>query len=173
MPKEIEENPGELLGLAGRLWTQALAARLADLGLAPGHAPVLRRLRGRDGLTQAELCVLVGVEQPTMANTLKRMVRDGLVRRAADPADRRRTLLRLSSRARGLLDGLDLALRDMEQTAFRDFPEGDRRELTRLLAALCDNLRADLAEDVLVLLDVVPGDEPFEDASAGPPASDS
>ncbi|MCM0756070.1 MarR family transcriptional regulator [Desulfovibrio aminophilus] len=168
MSKESDDHPGELLALAARLWAQSLAARLADLGLAPGQVPVLRRLRGRDGLTQAELCLQVGVEQPTMANTLKRMARDGLIRRAADPGDRRRTLLRLSSRARGLLEGLDLALADVERTAFRDFSDQEREILARLMSALCGNLRADRAEDVLVLLDVV-----AEEGEAGTPASDA
>ena len=54
----------------------------------------------QDGLTQAELCRRINVEQPTMANTLERMERDGLVERKADDTDRRRALVFLTQKAK-------------------------------------------------------------------------
>lgn len=93
---------GYQVNLLARLLEQALRRQIADHGVVPGQFPALLALYERDGLTQAELCRLVRIEQPTMANTLNRMQRDGLVRRNPDPADGRRSLVRLSARARDL-----------------------------------------------------------------------
>jgi DNA-binding MarR family transcriptional regulator len=46
------------------------------------------------------LCQKVQIEQPTMANTLARMERDGLITRLPDPEDRWRPLVTLMPRAR-------------------------------------------------------------------------
>ena len=146
---------GELLAQAARLWTQAQGRRLRDLGVLPGQAAVLRLLWEQDGRTQAELRRLAGVEQPTMAKTLQRMVRDGLVRRAPDPADRRKQRVHLAPRAQELRAALGLAEKDMEATALAGFTGEERERLARLLAALGQGLRADLNEGPLVLLDVV------------------
>ncbi len=65
----------------------------------------------QDGLTQRELCELVRIEQPTMANTLQRMERTNLIRREPDPADGRRMRVVLTARARALEDHLVSAAR--------------------------------------------------------------
>lgn len=131
---------GELLAQAARLWTQALGRRLRDLGVLPGQAVVRR---------------LAGVEQPTMAKTLQRMVRDGLVRREPDPADRRKQRVRLVPRVQELRAALGLAEQELEATALAGFTGEERERLARLLTALGSGLRADLNDGPLVLVDVV------------------
>lgn len=62
-----------------RMLAQALRERIAPLGVVPGQFAQLLVLHEQDGLTQAQLCERVRIEQPTMANTLARMERDGLI----------------------------------------------------------------------------------------------
>jgi DNA-binding MarR family transcriptional regulator len=146
---------GELLAQAARLWTQALSRRLRDLGVLPGQAAVLRLLWEEDGRTQAELRRLAGVEQPTMAKTLQRMVRDGLVRREPDPDDRRRRRVLLAPRAQELRAAVGLAEQELEATALAGFTGEEQERLARLLTALGSGLKTDLNEGPLVLVDVV------------------
>lgn len=156
---------GGLIQTLARLWPQALARRLESLDVRPGQVAVLRCLLERDGWTQAELCRRVGVEQPTMANTLKRMRRDGLIRQRRDPQDRRKTKVFLAGRGTELGGQLDLAESDLREAALAGLEPSQRRSLARNLEILVDNLRLDLREDVLVLLDVFPAeDEDPEDA---------
>ena len=49
--------------------------------------------------TQAELLDLIGIEQPTMAFTLRRMERDGIIERSPDPEHGRKSLVKLTARA--------------------------------------------------------------------------
>lgn len=93
------ESFGYLTNLLARLFARALDGGIAPFGLGHGQFPALLVLWNRPGLTQSDLARITAVEQPTMANTLKRMERDGLIERHPDPADGRRTLVYPSARA--------------------------------------------------------------------------
>ncbi|HVW92138.1 MAG TPA: MarR family transcriptional regulator [Devosia sp.] len=88
------QSVGYLVNWAARLLARSLDRRLEGGNLGP--MPVYYALLDGGALPQKELARLAAVEQPTMANTLARMTRDGLVTAAPDPADRRSSLIRLT-----------------------------------------------------------------------------
>ncbi len=102
MSFDRSHSAGYLINHLARIFEQALAERIGPLGLAPGQFPVLLALWEEDGLTQSALVERLDVEQPTMANTLSRMERDGLVVRTPHGEDRRARIVRLTPRARAL-----------------------------------------------------------------------
>jgi DNA-binding MarR family transcriptional regulator len=102
----IEESLGYLLNRAARLIAQGFAERLAHQGVALGQWAILLFLYARDGQTQADLSRVVAIEPPTVARTIERMERDGLVLREPDPQDRRATRVYLTPRARQLKEAL-------------------------------------------------------------------
>jgi hypothetical protein len=70
----------------------ALAEGLQNALWALGRAPLQHRsdslsaaFRNLHEATQTELSRLIGIEQPTMAITLRRMERDGIIKRSPDP----------------------------------------------------------------------------------------
>src|SRR5882757_2527422 len=93
------DSLGYQIGLLSRLFDRRLQEVLKTCGVAPGQFAPLVMLFEQDGLTQAELCRRINVEQPTMANTLERMERDGLIRHQPDPVDKRRTTIHLTPRS--------------------------------------------------------------------------
>jgi DNA-binding MarR family transcriptional regulator len=92
-PRDTATSIGYLTNLAGRLLVRALERRM---GHTAGPMPVFLALNDGKALPQKELARFAAVEQPTMANTLARMERDGLIAGEPDPNDRRSTLLRLT-----------------------------------------------------------------------------
>jgi MarR family transcriptional regulator, transcriptional regulator for hemolysin len=137
-PRDTLGSIGYLTNLAGRLLVRALERRLA--GGSAGPMPVFLALNAGKALPQKELARLAAVEQPTMANTLARMERDGLVTGAPDPKDGRSTLLRLTRlgheradsalTAAGAVNNLALsALKPAERPVFLDM-------LKRVIATL-------------------------------------
>lgn len=82
-----ETSAGYLTNWAARLFVRAIERRLA--GGSSGPMPVFFALQDGGAMTQKALAQMAAVEQPTMANTLSRMERDGLVMRTPDPNDRR------------------------------------------------------------------------------------
>ena len=135
-----EASLGYQVNLLARLLAQALRERIEPLGVVPGQFAQLLALYEQDGLTQAELCGRVQIEQPTMANTLARMQRDGLIERVPDPGDGRRSLVMLTPRARELQDQLVDAARVVNATATRGLDEQQLSGFLATLAAVIDNL---------------------------------
>jgi DNA-binding MarR family transcriptional regulator len=125
-----------------RLLATALRDRIAPLGVVPGQFAQLLALYEQDGLTQNELCQLVQIEQPTMANTLARMQRDGLIQRLPDATDRRRTRVMLTERAHALHADLVGAARAVNTSATRGLDEAEIAAFMRTLAVIIDNLTA-------------------------------
>ena len=93
-----DSSAGYLVNDLARRFAAALQARIKPLGLSTGVFPVMVQLWEDDGLTQTELVRRIGVEQATMANTLARMQRDGLISRQRSKADGRVQEIRLTDR---------------------------------------------------------------------------
>ena len=123
-----------------RLMAQALRERIGPLGVVPGQFAQLLALYEQDGLSQRELCERVRIEQPTMANTLQRMERDGLIRRLPDPADGRRSAVMLTERARGLEGDLVGAARSINSEATRNVGDDELAAFMDTLARIIGNL---------------------------------
>lgn len=136
------ESLGYLTNHLGRLFAHALAERIAQYGVVPGQFAQLLALYERDGLTQRELCDRVRIEQATMAKTLQRMERDGLVRCVPDPEDRRRIRVYLTDRAKSLKPHLMAAGRDVNDAATSGLSDRDIENYRRLTRRLIDNLEA-------------------------------
>jgi DNA-binding MarR family transcriptional regulator len=141
-----EKSVGYLVNLAGRLLGRALDRRLAAHGVSLGQFPLLLVLWEEEGLTQSEIARRLDIEQPTVANTLKRMERDGLVAAAPDPRHSRRVLITLTERGRALQAPLKKeALQVNRSAAAQLSPQelaGFRATLGRVIAALSDDARS-------------------------------
>ena len=132
----IEESLGYLVNRAARAFANRLAAELRPFDVGIGQWAVLLHLWGNDGMTQAQLARRVAIEQPTMARTIDRMERDGLVARTPDPNDRRATRIALTERGWALRDDLVPLAAGVNETATASLTDEEVETLTRLLAKL-------------------------------------
>ena len=137
-----DESLGYLVNHLARLLAQGLAARIAPYGVVPGQFAQLLTLFEEDGLTQRELCDRVRIEQATMAKTLQRMQRDGLVRCDPDPDDRRRIRVYLTERARAIEADLIAAAQSVNGAATDGLSDAEIRKYLTLTARLIHNLEA-------------------------------
>lgn len=102
MPFAKKSSAGYLANHLARLLAQRLQQRLAVHGLALGAFPALLELWEEEGLTQKQVIEKLDIEQATIANTLNRMERDGLIVRKRDVNDGRVQRIYLTEKARGL-----------------------------------------------------------------------
>lgn len=137
-----QSSVGYQVNHLARLMAQALRARIAPLGVVPGQFAQLLALYEQDGQSQMDLCKRVRIEQPTMANTLRRMERDGLIRRLPDPSDRRRAVVMLTERARGLEDALVDGARSVNSEATRDIGDDEIAAFMATMSRIIRNLEA-------------------------------
>lgn len=138
-----ETSIGYLTNWAARLFTRALERRLSPTGLATAYMPILFALGNGGGLTQKELARRAAVEQPTMAATLKRMERDGFVRRQPDPADKRSALVWLTDLAIQHLAGVEATVSELNELSMAALDPAERQALLWQLLQVIAALEAD------------------------------
>ena len=138
-----ETSAGYLSNWAARLFTRAIERRLATTGIATAYLPILFALADGGALTQKILARRAAVEQPTMAATLKRMERDGFVRRQPDPADRRSALVSLTPLAEQQLAHVEASVEQINEMAMAALDPAERKallwQLLQVIAALEDD----------------------------------
>lgn len=138
-----EQSSGYLTNWAARLFARAMDRRLAPLGLSAAYMPVFFALAGDEALPQKALAEAAAVEQPTMAATLKRMERDGLIERRAHPTDGRAALISLTPLAREKLQAVQAAGRSINAIAMAPLTAAERRLYLELLRKVVGALAED------------------------------
>lgn len=143
MDFDRKESAGYLANLLAKGASRALQARADGSGLAPGQFPVLLELWSGDGLTQRELLDRLDIEQATMANTLSRMERDGLISRRKHPKDKRAQLVYLTTRGKALRETAMAAAAETEDALFQGFRRFERELLLEYMRMVLANLGRD------------------------------
>ena len=131
MDKNGSPSPGQLINRI---------ARLGARWMEPKLVPVIGAIKQFGPRSQNELTRLLHVEQPTMAQLLRRMERDGLVVRTPDPADGRSspvTLTPLAVKRSGTAREL---LQKGSRVALKGLSPDEIELLTGLLARILANL---------------------------------
>lgn len=141
MPRDLTHTATYLSSLVARGFAKSFQMRAAELGFSPGQYPILVTLWEKDGLTQRELVDCLEIEQATIANTLVRMERDGLVERRKHPTDKRAQLLYLTERARAIEPAARAAADAAEDALFAGFRRFERELLLEYMRWLTENAR--------------------------------
>lgn len=133
-----DQSAGYLVNHMARLFARGLSARIKPLGLSTGTFPALLELWDHDGLTQKDLVTRLDIEQATMANTLTRMERDGLVIRRKDPSDGRAQRIWLTPRARALRIPATQAAMAENEAALAPLTDQERALFLSLMRRIID-----------------------------------
>ena len=129
----VLSTPGHLVSLAARAFARLSEARLKPLGFGIGYLPVLVALEEGQAETQRDLARFAKIEQPSMAQLLARMERDGLIKRTPDPADGRSSRVSLTDTARARLP-------EANGEALAGFSDEEAAQFIALLDRLIENL---------------------------------
>lgn len=129
----MHENLCSKLNYLARLLLSQVNEKTSHFGVTQGQLPVLCCLNEKEGQTQSELCKNIQVEQPTMANTLRRMERDGLICRSPSEHDGRQSKIFISSAVRPVLEVLQAKRDEVISRMLRDMSEEERKTFVRLI----------------------------------------
>ena len=134
LPFEIAETAHAL--------RRAFDRRAVTLGVTRAQWKVLFRLSRNPGLRQVELAEKLDIEPITLSRIVDRLEEGGLVKREADPTDRRAWRLELTDKAQPLLSKLHKLADGLLDEAFDGL---DEHELAAMRAKLM-KIRENLAE---------------------------
>src|SRR4051794_11338488 len=146
---DLDPSPIGIVGRVSRL-ARELEARLEPVykahGLEPGWHDVLATLRRSGPDHRLRPTDLTNATMLTSSGTTKRLdklEREGLIRREADPDDRRGTLITLTDAGRELIDSVTAAHLANERRLLEALDEDEKHVLTDLLRRLLSSLPAD------------------------------
>jgi DNA-binding MarR family transcriptional regulator len=141
------DRPAPLVNMASRSFLRLGERRVKPLGFRIGQLPVLYLLRDGKAMSQRDLARAVRVEQPSMAQILARMERDGLIRRTPMPGDGRSQLVSLTKAAMARLPAARKALHGNQDQALAGFSAAEAATLLDLLRRLNRNLDRMVTEE--------------------------
>ena len=137
---DLFDAPAPLINMASRSFARLGERRVKALGFNIGQLPVLYMLRNGAEMSQKDLAKFAKIEQPSMAQMLARMERDGLIRRTPDPTDGRSSLVSLTDAARERLPAARQALEEGREVVLAGFSAEEVQTLLRLRRRLNQNL---------------------------------
>ncbi len=114
--------------------------RAAGLGLTPALHRLLFHLDREPGCRQVDLAAVMEITPVTVGRMLDRLERQHLVRRAADPEDRRASCVYLDSRGTELMSRLQRIARHTEERALQGLAVEEREALRSALRRVRENL---------------------------------
>lgn len=135
------DSPTYLAAQLAKGFSRSLQMKAARLGFSPGQFPILIELWNEEGLTQKQLLDRVDIEQATMANTLARMERDGLIERRPHPKDKRAQLVFLTEKARAMQDEAMSTAAEADEALFKGFRRFEKELMLEYIRWAIDNAK--------------------------------
>lgn len=105
------------------------ASMLADIGLFPGQEILLMQLAEKDGKPQKSLCESIGLDHSTVAKSVARLERDGLIERRKCLEDGRVSQVHLTSKGREMTDAISRVWAELERQTIKDLSAQERETL--------------------------------------------
>ena len=126
----------QLAARAAHMLAEHVEDALAGSSITPDQWRVLIHLYEERGCTMSELAAAASLTGPTLTRLVDRLTTSALAYRNADPTDRRRVMVHLSSRGRSLVRRLHPRVLAAEAEAVAVLSSTDARELNRLLTRI-------------------------------------
>ncbi|WP_120633925.1 MarR family winged helix-turn-helix transcriptional regulator [Ruegeria sp. EL01] len=137
-----EDSAGYLVNHIARLFARDLQQRIAPLGIVIGQFPILLELWLKDGVSQKDLLAKIDVEQATLANTLNRMERDGLIKRTKNPSDARAQLIWLTDKSAALRENAYDSAQNVNAEALKVLTVSEQERFMVLMRRIISGMRA-------------------------------
>jgi DNA-binding MarR family transcriptional regulator len=137
------EAPGHLIRRAHQLAVAIFMEETADFDATPVQFAILNALIDQPGEDQITLSGRVAFDAATLGSVIGRLDAKGWVRRAADPADKRRKLLWITPQGEQIAVQMKRAVIRAQQRIVGPLDQGEQAQLGLLLGKLIAGHEAD------------------------------
>lgn len=132
----LEEQVGHVMRRAHQRHASIFQEGMGDLQLTPTQFAALVKIRDVGQVSQNQLGRLTAMDPATIQGVIQRLEERKLIERQADPGDRRRTILRLTSTGAAVVPGAIQRARKITETTLAPLDEAERRAFLTLLQKL-------------------------------------
>jgi DNA-binding MarR family transcriptional regulator len=133
-----DESLADAFGAVARQLRDKSAETLAPWDITPAHLRALRTLARHGTMRLSELSDRLQIAPRTATEVVDALQARDLVRRRADPGDRRATLIEVTEHGAGMLAEIRAARGTEAGRIFGRLTPADRAELARILSQLED-----------------------------------
>jgi DNA-binding MarR family transcriptional regulator len=133
-----DESLADAVGAVARQLREKSAETLAPWGITPAHLRALRTLTRHGTMRLSELSDYLQIAPRTATEVVDALQARDLVRRRADPADRRATLVEVTEHGADTLAQIRATRGTEAGRIFGRLSPADRAELARILSKLRD-----------------------------------
>jgi DNA-binding MarR family transcriptional regulator len=137
------EAPGHLIRRAHQLAVAIFMEETAEFDATPVQFAILNALIDQPGEDQVTLAGRVAFDAATLGSVIGRLEAKGWVRRAADPADRRRKLLWITPQGAQIAAQMKRPVAQAQQRIVRPLDAAEQAQLGLLLGKLIAGHEAD------------------------------
>jgi DNA-binding MarR family transcriptional regulator len=137
-PERLRVLPSWLLAQTALVAQQRVGARLAAVDAHRSHYGLLAALAEGGPASQADLGRRIGLDRSDMVALVDGLAEAGQVRRAPDPADRRRNTVSLTAAGRRRLKQLDQVVAAAQDELLAGLSDRQRSQFVRLLTTVLD-----------------------------------
>ena len=132
-PYQLEAQIGFILRRAHQRASAIFAEHFRELGLSPVQFAALVKVHDEGRVSQNQLGRLISMDPTTIMGVVNRLVDRGLIRRLADPGDRRRTLLTITPEGLRLIEASEGLGKRVTEDTLGGLDADERATLLRLL----------------------------------------
>lgn len=140
MEDKKEEPLQALFGRITHLYFCKGFKMLQEMDVHPKQVPILYFLRENEGLSQNEISKQMHIKPPTVAVSIKRLEKSGIIERRADAADHRISRVYLTEKGVELSERVKERLEQSERVMFREFSEAELCLMRRFFNQIIENL---------------------------------
>lgn len=141
LPWSLERSVVHLLHRASQTAEDHLSRCAAFADVTPRQFSVLAAVAREPNVSQTELVNRTGIDRSTMADIVRRLVRNGLLSRSRTREDARAYAVRLTPRAQELVTRMGETAVEAEASLLESLADPDRARLVDLLGQLIDGSR--------------------------------
>ena len=132
----IEQQAGFLLRRAHQRSAAIFQNSFAGSGLTPLQFTSLVKIRDQGRASQNLLGRLTYADPATIMGVINRLVERQLIRKSADPDDKRKSILILTSKGLSLIESLETAAQAVSRETLAPLSSNEQKTFLRLLAKL-------------------------------------
>ena len=115
----------------------------SEIGIHPKQIPLLCQLEKKEGMSPKEISENLHISAATVAVSMKRLEKTGVIERRSDQEDQRRIRIYLTERGRELIEKVRTCVEQNEKMIFQGFSESEMCLMKRFFDQMIANLEED------------------------------
>lgn len=133
---DLADLPGHYIRRLQQIAVAAFLQETDGFGITPVQYAALQAVANSPGIDQRSVARSIGFDTSTIGEVIDRLEKRGLLKRNADPNDRRVRLLTMTAEGEGLLADITPSVLRVQELILDPLPQAERAEFVRMLKQL-------------------------------------